>query len=832
MNLPDPAVPRSNRFHLLILITVVSLLAALLLALTALPGSAASAAVQGPDAADGPQGVAYVFEANLSGAEEAPAVDTRASGRAVLALSDDMTTLYYRIIVHDIISITMAHIHLAPRGATGGVVFWLYDPSGVEAPGGDFDPDNPVSGSLTLTSDDVDDLLAGDYYVNVHTDMYGAGEIRGQIDPLSPATDFNALMQGSNQVPPVDSDALGIARFNLVGIDTLDYTLHVTDIVSITMAHIHTGWPDESGPVVHWLYDPSGVNAPGGDFDADNPVSGTLSLDAEHLVDLLTGYYYVNVHTDANPGGEIRGQIGGVNVFAAPLNGAQEVPAVHTPASGKAIMALEADAETLYYRLLVQDIHNVTMAHIHRAPAGSNGPVVHWLYDPSGVNAPGGELNGDNPVAGSLTLSNDDIFDLLRGDFYVNVHTAVNPGGEIRGQLGPQETPDHFNALLSGAQEAPPVSSDAVGVARFTYDEGLDLLHYNGVVRDLISPTMAHIHKAWPGANGPVVHWLYDASGSNAPGGDWDEDNPVASALPLNAEHTVDLLTGYYYVNAHTPAHPAGEIRGQIGGAQLFAAHLSGANEVPPVATAASGRAMMGLSADTSTLYYRLQVSDIVSITMAHIHEAPAGMNGPVVHWLYDPSGVNAPGGPFDGDNPVSGSLAFGTAHILDLVSGVYYVNVHTSSHPGGEIRGQLSPYEAATHYQAALSGANEEPPVVTNASGMANFTFYPGMDALHYFITVADISDITMSHIHKGWPGMNGPVVHWLYHAAGTNAQGGPWDEDNPIGGCLMFNAEHMVDLLTGYYYVNVHTSAYPAGEIRGQIGALYRTNTPAVVN
>jgi hypothetical protein len=299
----------------------------------------------------------------------------------------------------------------------------------------------------------------------------------------------------------------------------------------------------------------------------------------------------------------------------------------------------------------------------------------------------------------------------------------------------------------------------------------------------------------------------------------------------LTAENTLDLLTGHYYVNAHTPAYPAGEIRGQIGGAQIFRALMSGANEEPPVPTAASGRAIMALSADTSTMYYRLTVSDIMSITMAHIHQAPPGVNGPIVHWLYDPSGVNAPGGPFDPDNPVAGALPFSTADILNLVAGDYYVNVHTSSNPGGEIRGQLDPYQAATHYTAALSGDNEVPPVTTDAHGQAHFTLYPGMDALHYFITVSDIMSITMAHIHQAPLGVNGPVIHWLYDATGMNAPGGPWDEDNPIGGSLALTAEHLVDLLTRHYYVNVHTHHHTGGEIRGQVYALHRLYLPVII-
>jgi hypothetical protein len=85
----------------------------------------------------------------------------------------------------------------------------------------------------------------------------------------------------------------------------------------------------------------------------------------------------------------------------------------------------------------------------------------------------------------------------------------------------------------------------------------------------------------------------------------------------------------------------------------------------------------------------------------------------------------------------------------------------------------------------------------------------------------------VTASHIHKAPVGVNGPVVFPLYTG------GGAFDPNNPIGGGVTLGAEHLVDLLTEYYYVNVHTSDYPGGEIRGQIGALaemYETFLPVI--
>ncbi len=128
-----------------------------------------------------------------------------------------------------------------------------------------------------------------------------------------------------------------------------------------------------------------------------------------------------------------------------------------------------------------------------------------------------------------------------------------------------------------------------------------------------------------------------------------------------------------------------------------FVAHLSGDEEVPPVNTRAQGQAIFQLSKDGTELHYRLIAANIENITMAHIHEE----NGLVVAWLYPSAPPPQPiPGRFDG------VLATGTITAADLVgplageslgdlieamrSGNTYVNVHTSQHPGGEIRGPI----------------------------------------------------------------------------------------------------------------------------------------------
>ncbi len=132
--------------------------------------------------------------------------------------------------------------------------------------------------------------------------------------------------------------------------------------------------------------------------------------------------------------------------FRTHLTGAEEVPPVETLAQGQAVFQLSADGSALRYRLNVANIENVLMAHIHMAPAGSNGGVVAWLY-PAGP--PPSLIPGRSDgvlVTGTITEANlvgalagqplSALVDaMMAGNTYVNVHTSQFPGGEIRGQI-------------------------------------------------------------------------------------------------------------------------------------------------------------------------------------------------------------------------------------------------------------------------------------------------------------------------------------------------------------------------------------------------------------
>ena len=108
---------------------------------------------------------------------------------------------------------------------------------------------------------------------------------------------------------------------------------------------------------------------------------------------------------------------------------------------------------------------------------------------------------------------------------------------------------------------------------------------------------------------------------------------------------------------------------------------LSGSNEAPPVVTSATGQAWFTVDRDW-TVNGKVTTSGIVG-TAAHIHEGKQGENGPVIIPLTR-SGEN------EWSVPPGSRLT--EAQFKSYRSGYLYVNVHSAAHPGGELRGQLTP--------------------------------------------------------------------------------------------------------------------------------------------
>ena len=111
--------------------------------------------------------------------------------------------------------------------------------------------------------------------------------------------------------------------------------------------------------------------------------------------------------------------------FGATLSSAAEVPANASPGTGSLDATFDKGSNVLRWKLTYSGLTGpATMAHFHGpAMPGANAGVA--VPFPSAMS----------PAEGMATLTPAQLADLMAGKWYVNVHTAANPGGEIRGQL-------------------------------------------------------------------------------------------------------------------------------------------------------------------------------------------------------------------------------------------------------------------------------------------------------------------------------------------------------------------------------------------------------------
>ena len=487
---------------------------------------------------------------------------------------------------------------------------------------------------------------------------------------------FSARMTGAQEVPAVTTTGQGVASFTLNGTrDTMCISVYMAGTMDLVNGiHLHSGMSGINGAVVLDLT-PYLSNG-----NVQAVITGT-ELTTSLISDMITGGIYINAHTAGFPNGEIRGQVKLETDFPyrAELNGQQEVPAVATSATGLGVFNLSLDKKKLMYWVSADSLSGAIMgAHLHVAASGSNGPVVVDLT---------GSIMG-NAIVGVADISSfvgfDD--DLAAGNVYVNLHTAANMNGEIRGQLT-YDNQVAFDGFLNGMAEVPAVTTPATGVAEFSLSSDFTSINYRIQVEGLSGAIMgAHLHEGAAGTNGPVVVNLTPNVVGNTIQG-------TISGAELTPELIIELLESNIYLNVHTAANMNGEIRAQINrvAREGYAVNMTGDQEVPAVMTSASGGGIVTISRERNNAHVMLVVKDLSGpLQGAHFHNAAAGANGAVE---FDLTPWFAGTGNFDG---AYGYLTADDAVPMNATAEVkfrnneMYTNVHTTANMNGEIRGQV----------------------------------------------------------------------------------------------------------------------------------------------
>lgn len=267
-------------------------------------------------------------------------------------------------------------------------------------------------------------LVVGVGLLSLALAVAGAAVARTQASEIQ----LTAALNATQEVPPPTGEvsaARGVFSATVTRTDTgasLTWQLTFSGLTGPAgAAHIHTGVAGQSGPVVVPLCGP-----------CESPASGTANVDAAVLSALQTGGAYVNVHTAANAPGEIRGQLAVRALTTVALNARQEVPKpkgklARARGAFTATVTKSGTTGTIAWRLTFRGLTGRAMAaHVHLAKRGKAGPVAIPLCGPC-----------RSGVRGTATVSASVLAALEAGRGYVNVHTARNAAGEVRGQIPP-----------------------------------------------------------------------------------------------------------------------------------------------------------------------------------------------------------------------------------------------------------------------------------------------------------------------------------------------------------------------------------------------------------
>jgi len=250
-----------------------------------------------------------------------------------------------------------------------------------------------------------------------------------------------------------------------------------------------------------------------------------------------------------------------------------------------------------------------------------------------------------------------------------------------------------FGAVLTPSQETPPVTSNGFGNATVTLDPTHTSITVNVTVSGLTTAiTAAHIHKGAFGDPGNVV-LSFDAPNNFANG-------RLSKTFTIDQQlgNDIDANPGNYYVNVHTMQNPGGEARGQltqVGDATLLFAELRGSNETPPNNSTVVGAALITID-NNNVVTFEINAPGIQSPTASHIHPGVSGVAGsPLI--AFTPAATFSNG-------RLKGTVQATATDAANIKANpaAFYVNVHTSAFPGGEIRGQLA---NANEYDVAVAG-------------------------------------------------------------------------------------------------------------------------------
>ncbi|MEL7020596.1 MAG: CHRD domain-containing protein, partial [Bacteroidota bacterium] len=695
---------------------------------------------------------------------------------------------------------------------TSGIIALELDAIGGGTQNGRFEPE---ANAYNLTPVLLEELYSRQMYVSLGAVGRTNGALRGQILPIATQY-YTTYLAGANEVPGRTSSGFGNLKLELAGTRltvTGSFGGLTSDYDPAVGSHLHLGRNGQNGAVLFPLtpmvsFDERSASY----FAADN----TFELNDEQITALRASEVYVNVHSIAQPTGELRGQV---------------LPERLTFPTAVDSFAL---SEMMTFTIAGLPNEHFDFDWVASASAQSELLTYRWelAVEPT-FDAPITFLETDTATIATLDLFTLD--QLLEGlelavddelDLYQRVITSNGSLQKpstvrlVRLRRGRVEPPAAYTAQLSGINEVLPVLTRATGrVSALLTNNTLEISGSFGNLSDTLLTEIAggaHLHLGYAGQNGAVIRSLSITLDEDQKGGQFLVEN---NTFELTEQERTALLNRQLYINIHSAAFPNGELRGQLlpPNTEVYVANLSGSEEVPAVISGGRGAVVLDLQDTILTVSGSFDQLDgtFAATTGAHLHLGLAGQNGDVIFPLQITVAEDGKSGIIESQNNI---------YTIDITQSIAlslrnaYVNVHTDLHPTGELRGQIIEPALAV-FRAHLSGTNEVPAVNTQANGqvIAELTTDNTLVISGTYNELSGNLSTDVSggvHLHLGLAGQNGEVAIPLRNSV-VDSRNGIFNSTN---NSYPLTDTQVSTLLERGFYINLHSDAYPSGELRGQ--------------
>lgn len=371
-----------------------------------------------------------------------------------------------------------------------------------------------------------------------------------------------------------------------------------------------------------------------------------------------------------------------------------------------------------------------------------------------------------------------------------------------------------------------------------------------------VTVTGLHIHRGTAAVNGPVVvdSGLKSAEATEDTTGKAGVVRQAAVTSDAGLAVVKDILADgeAFYVNLHTTANPGGAIRGQLIRATMTTTMglLTSANEVPvPRGVTATGTAtIIALAARnkqnrlvSGEVTFDIQYTGFAAdtkFTGLHVHTGAAGVNGPVtinsgLTGSVDVAASGAGSLRYTADVDTNNTASAGALAGLATAPANYYVNLHTSTAPGGAIRTQLQAADSVSFSLNATPGAEVPPVADSMASASAIFSLHSLRDSKGAVVASTAVFNVSHAfpaetaftglHIHQAVAGQNGPVVinSGLAGSVASASGNGNLYYVSAVTSTAGLAAVNALLQDPSGFYLNLHTAATPSGAVRSQLGS-----------